>query len=184
MNFQIIIESALYSASQIFMLPVLLIIMVLFLYAFYALGGFLLQSRQRKAQNPTAFDLLDSFKQQPNMTAVEIETLAFKRLEAPRIVTRVTPMLGLVATMIPMGPALKSLSTGDMVQVSDNLAVAFSAVILALVAASITYWIVNVRRRWYAEEIVFIDQERKAQRVQNIKNDLVDAATDLAQESA
>lgn len=161
MNLQFFIESALYSASQIFMLPVLLTVIILFLYAFYALGGFLLQSRQRQANNPTAFDLLATFKQQPDMTDVEIETLAFKRLEAPRIVTRVTPMLGLVATMIPMGPALKSLGTGDMVQVSDNLTVAFSAVIIALVAASITYWIVNVRRRWYAEEIVLIEQIRK-----------------------
>lgn len=184
MNLQFFIESALYSASQIFMLPVLLTVIVLFLYAFYALGGFLLQSRQRKAQKPVAFDLLHSFKQQPNMTAIEIETLAFKRLEAPRIVTRITPMLGLVATMIPMGPALKSLGTGDMVQVSDNLTVAFSAVIIALVAASITYWIVNVRRRWYAEEIVLIEQERKAQKVQNIKNDLKEATADLVQESA
>ncbi|MEN9465350.1 MAG: hypothetical protein RL217_1531 [Pseudomonadota bacterium] len=184
MNLQILIENTLYSASQIFMLPVLLIVMLLFLYSFYALGGFLLQSRQRRQQNAAAFDLLSSFKQQPSMTAIEIETLAFKRLEAPRIVTRVTPMLGLVATMIPMGPALKSLGSGDMAKVSDNLTVAFSAVIIALVAASVTYWIVNVRRRWYAEEIVMIEQERKAQKVQPIKNDLKEAAADLAQESA
>lgn len=160
MNLQLIIESALYSASQIFMLPVLLTVMLLFLYAFYALGGFLLQSRQRKQNQAPAFDLLHSFKKQPSLNDTELETLAFKRLEAPRIVTRVTPMLGLVATMIPMGPALKSLGSGDMVQVSDNLTVAFSAVILALVAASITYWIVNVRRRWYAEEMVLIARLR------------------------
>lgn len=161
MNLQLLIESALYSASQISMLPVLLTVILLFLYAFYALGGFLLQSRQRQAQQPAAFDLLASVKQHPQMSAIEIETLAFKRLEAPRIVTRVAPMLGLVATMIPMGPALKSLGSGDMAQVSDNLTVAFSAVILALVAASLTYWVVNVRRRWYAEEMVAIEQWRQ-----------------------
>lgn len=160
MNLQLMIETTLYSASQIFMLPVLLIVMLLFLYAFYAMGGFLWQSRQRKQGKAHAFDLLQSFKTNPTMTDTELETLAFRRLEAPRIVTRVTPMLGLVATMIPMGPALKSLGTGDLSAVSDNLTVAFSAVILALVAASITYWVVNVRRRWYAEELVLIEQEK------------------------
>ena len=160
MNLQLMIETTLYSASQIFMLPVLLIVMLLFLYAFYAMGGFLWQSRQRKQGKAHAFDLLQSFKINPTMTDTELETLAFRRLEAPRIVTRVTPMLGLVATMIPMGPALKSLGTGDLSAVSDNLTVAFSAVILALVAASITYWVVNVRRRWYAEELVLIEQEK------------------------
>jgi len=72
-------------------------------------------------------------------------------------------MLGLVATMIPMGPALKSLSDGNLAQVSENLTIAFSAVILALIAASITYWVVNVRRRWLAEELLEIEALRSQQ---------------------
>ena len=39
---------------------------------------------------------------------------------------------------------------------------AFSAVILALIAASITYWVVNVRRRWLAEEMLEIEALRGA----------------------
>jgi len=158
---QYLVESALYSASQLFMLPVLLAVILMFLYAFYAVGGFLWQSRQRRQGDARGFDLLHSWRQAPDMSAVELETLAFKRLEVPRIVTRVTPMLGLVATMIPMGPALKGLSSGQLDQVSDNLTVAFSAVILSLLAASLTYWVVNVRRRWYAEELVQIEHEQR-----------------------
>ena len=59
-----------------------------------------------------------------------------------------------------MGPALKSLSDGNLAKVSDNLTIAFSAVILALIAASITYWVVNVRRRWLAEEMLEIETLR------------------------
>ena len=81
---------------------------------------------------------------------------AHKLLELPRVATRVAPMLGLVATMIPMGPALKSLADGNLGDVSHNLTVAFSAVILALIAASLTYWIVSVRRRWLAEELALL----------------------------
>ena len=62
-------------------------------------------------------------------------------------------MLGLVATMIPMGPALKALSNGNIQGISENLIIAFAAVIFALVTASITYWITTVRRGWYAHEI-------------------------------
>ena len=46
---------------------------------------------------------------------------------------------------------------GNLAEVSNNLTVAFSAVILALIAASITYWVVNVRRRWLAEELLEIE---------------------------
>lgn len=38
MSLQLMIESALYSASQLFMLPVLLAVLLMFFYAFYALG--------------------------------------------------------------------------------------------------------------------------------------------------
>jgi len=159
---QYLIESTLYGASQIFMMPVLLIVIFTFLYAFLALGRFAWQARQRKQHNPVGFDLLSSWQASPQkLNSTELETLAFKRLETLRIVTRVTPMLGLVATMIPMGPALKALSDGQLAQVSDNLTVAFSAVILSLLAASLTYWIVNVKRRWYAEEILQIQREQQ-----------------------
>ncbi|MCY1403715.1 hypothetical protein D9M71_189050 [compost metagenome] len=157
---QFYIESMLYNASQLFMFPVLLAVFLLFLYAFYALGCFLWQARQRRSGDARGFDLLASWRGDPQMSAEALETLAFRRLETPRIVTRVTPMLGLVATMIPMGPALKSLAGGQLAEVSDNLTVAFSAVILALVAASLTYWVVNVRRRWYAEELVQIERDK------------------------
>lgn len=182
MSLQLIIETALYSASQLFMLPVLLAVLILFFYAFYAVGAFLWQSRQRRRGEMVAFDLLQSWHAQPQMSAVELETIAFKRLEAPRIVTRVTPMLGLVATMIPMGPALKSLAGGQLAQVSDNLTVAFSAVILSLVAASLTYWVVNVRRRWYAEELVLIEQAQREEG-RGLNAPLTAAAHELASEA-
>jgi biopolymer transport protein ExbB/TolQ len=90
------------------------------------------------------------------VSADDLDVMAHKLLELPRVATRVAPMLGLVATMIPMGPALKALSDGNLAQVSDDLTVAFSAVILALIAAAITYWIVSVRRRWLAEELAWL----------------------------
>ena len=151
---QHLVESTMYQLSQVFMLPTLALIAALFLYAFWVLGqfGVLAWLRRTGGGRP----LLDQYRGKPQLTDDELDLLAHKALENPRIASRVTPMLGLVATMIPMGPALKSLSDGNLASVSDNLTVAFSAVILALIAAYITYWVVNVRRRWLAEELLEI----------------------------
>lgn len=153
------IESMMYDVSQLFLAPVLVTIAVLFLYAFYALGGFLLQAWQRRGGIERGFELYAARRANPSLSIVELEALAVQRLEFGRIATRVAPMLGLVATMIPMGPALKALADGQLADVSRNLMVAFSAVILALIAAAITYWVVNVRRRWYAHDLAMIEKD-------------------------
>src|SRR5262249_8502789 len=45
-------------------------------------------------------------------------------------VTRVSPMLGLMGTLIPLGPALSGLSSGDMGALASNLVVAFTATVV------------------------------------------------------
>ena len=62
-------------------------------------------------------------------------------------------MLGLVATMIPMGPALVAVAAGNAQGMAQNLVVAFAAVIVALLAASMTYVVLSVRRRWLLAEL-------------------------------
>lgn len=156
---QQLVEMSMYQLGQIFLFPTLALVSLLFLYAFWLLGHFALQAWQRR--NGGGRPLLARFREAPNLNGDELDVYAHTLLEAPRIASRVTTMLGLVATMIPMGPALKSLSDGNLAQVSENLMVAFSAVILALIAASITYWIVNVRRRWLAEELLEVEALRQ-----------------------
>ncbi|HPI61528.1 MotA/TolQ/ExbB proton channel family protein [Zoogloea sp.] len=152
------IEGLMYAASQLFLIPVLLAIGVLFLHAFHALGAFLWQARQRKVGLAAGFELIEARRQDPGLRIVDLEALALARLEFARIATRVAPMLGLAATMIPMGPALKALGDGELGDVSRSLMVAFSAVILALIAAALGYWVVSVRRRWYASDLLTLEK--------------------------
>lgn len=152
------LESLMFGLSQLFLIPVLLCIAALFCYAFYALGAFAWQAWQRRRGWPAGFELLQLRATSPQLSSAELEAEAVTRLELIRIVTRVAPMLGLVATMIPMGPALKSLGAGQLSDVAHSLMVAFSAVILALLASAITYAIANVRRRWYARELLCLEQ--------------------------
>ncbi len=157
------IEVAMYDISQFFLYPVLLGIAVLFVHAFFALGAFVWQSWQRAQGHAVGFELHALHRAQPDLSITDLESLAVKRLEFARIATRVAPMLGLVATMIPMGPALKALADGALQDVSRSLMVAFSAVILALLAAAISFTVVNVRKRWYALDLAAIEQALLAQ---------------------
>ena len=156
-----LIELSMYQISQLFLIPTLVLIAALFLYAFWVLGEFALLAFYRRRGKGRL--LVSHFCRESTLSTDALDVIAHKQLENPRIASRVTPMLGLVATMIPMGPALKSLSDGNLAQVSENLTIAFSAVILALIAASITYWVVNVRRRWLAEELLEIEALRSQQ---------------------
>ncbi|MBI4740701.1 MAG: MotA/TolQ/ExbB proton channel family protein [Betaproteobacteria bacterium] len=161
------LETLMYQTGQVFLIPTLAVIALLFLYSFYALGAFAVQWWQRRRAaisfgETRGFPLVAWVHGRISASDDDMDVAAHKLLELPRIATRVAPMLGLVATMIPMGPALKGLSDGNLAQVSDHLAVAFSAVILALIAASITYWIVSVKRRWLAEELAWLMLNRTA----------------------
>ncbi|MCA0243165.1 MAG: MotA/TolQ/ExbB proton channel family protein [Proteobacteria bacterium] len=148
------IENTMYAVAQLFLLPTLALIALLFLYAFWLLGEFavLAWARRHGGGRP----LVAAQRAQGPLSADELDLRAHKLLEGPRIASRVAPLLGLVATMIPMGPALKGLADGNLAQVSQNMTVAFSAVILALIAAALAFWISNVRRRWLAEELLEI----------------------------
>lgn len=152
-------DQALYGLSQLFLAPVLLAIAVLFAYAFVALGSFLWQARQRRRGQRRGFELRELASAEPAPSHAALEAWALRRLEVVRVATRIAPMLGLVATMIPLGPALQALGEGRIAEVSRHLAVAFSAVILALVAASITYTVAQVRRRWYAADLLALQEE-------------------------
>lgn len=67
--------------------------------------------------------------------------------------TRIGPMLGLLGTLIPLGPALMGLSAGNMQQLSSNLVVAFTATVVGLVTSCVTYGIGLVRRGWYGRDM-------------------------------
>ncbi|QID19236.1 MotA/TolQ/ExbB proton channel family protein [Nitrogeniibacter mangrovi] len=155
------LDTTMYHLGQLFLAPVLCAIALLFAYACVSLGAFLWQSGQRRARRGAGFELVQAWRAAPQLSQADLELIALQRLDTARIATRVAPMLGLVATMIPMGPALRALGNGQLADVSQALAIAFSAVILALIAASVTYTVLNVRRRWYAADLAQIERLRR-----------------------
>jgi biopolymer transport protein ExbB/TolQ len=147
------LEKMMYEISGMFLSPVLMILILMFLFAVFSLGSFGWEYLMRMIKKTPHQPLTLFWKSHPKADQQEAELYLLKQIEPLRIVSRVAPMLGLVATMIPMGPALMGVATGNFVDVANNLVVAFAAVIIALLSASITFWILTVRRRWLLEEL-------------------------------
>lgn len=149
------LEAALYDASRLFLVPVILLILASLAYALISLGRFAAEAAAKAAgrgRQPLA-----EHSRRTGCMGEDLELVVMRRLEWLRIVSRSAPMLGLVATMIPMGPALLALGTNDAADVGRNLVVAFSSVILALIAASISFFVYTIRRRWLLEELRMLE---------------------------
>ncbi len=79
------------------------------------------------------------------------------RLARIGFVTRVGPMLGLLGTLIPFGPALSGLSSGNLQQLSANLITAFATTVVGLLCGCLGYGIAQVRRSWYSHDFDVIE---------------------------
>ena len=83
----------------------------------------------------------------------EIEMEYEKELERSRFLTKTAPMLGLMGTLIPMGPALAGLASGDIANMAYNMQIAFATTVVGCTVAGIALLIYSVKKHWYIEEI-------------------------------
>ena len=81
----------------------------------------------------------------------EEEVMMAKSLEKVDIVTRIGPTLGLMGTLIPMGPGLAALGSGDVTTLANAIIVAFDTTVVGIGSGAIAYVISKIRRRWYEE---------------------------------
>lgn len=68
-------------------------------------------------------------------------------------VTRVAPMLGLMGTLIPLGPALTALASGNIAMLSSNLVVAFTATVIGVLIGCSAFTMNLIRRNWYQQDM-------------------------------
>ena len=83
----------------------------------------------------------------------EYECLVERELETPKMFTKMGPMLGLMGTLIPMGPALVGLSSGDIASIAYNMQVAFATTVIGLFAGGIGFVVKAVKQRWYRRDM-------------------------------
>jgi biopolymer transport protein ExbB/TolQ len=127
------------------LVPLLLYPTILALFVCVALacveGGLLLGERAalRRRQRPAELSV--------------VEARARRRIERADILTRLSPMLGLMATLISLGPGLTALSNGNLGLLAEAMLTAFDATVLGLAAGAVGFVSARLRRRWYDEAL-------------------------------
>ena len=97
----------------------------------------------------------------PDITPLMRESLAVRllqeeqsfydrRLKISDVIAKIGPMLGLLGTLIPLGPGIIALGQGDTITLSSSLLTAFDTTIMGLIAAAVAIVISTIRSRWYA----------------------------------
>lgn len=85
------------------------------------------------------------------LPVAEVERLARRRLDRADLTARVGPMLGLMGTLIPLGPGLAALGDGNVQILSVAMRVAFDTTVLGLLIGVLGFSLGRLRRRWYDE---------------------------------
>lgn len=148
-----LIESGFAQITQALLWPVLILVALGFAYALWTAGvtlmDALLRRRGRRLLQATSECRLE-----------QLELQVLRQLEPARLLGRVSPLLGLIATMVPLGPALQQVAAGQGHQALAVFGSAFSGVVLAMTAAAIALVVYSVRRRWLLAELLDIKKER------------------------
>ena len=85
------------------------------------------------------------------------EEKTLSSLQKTDIITRIGPTLGLMGTLIPMGPGLAALGAGDINTLASSLTVAFNTTIVGIGSGALCYVIGKVRSGWYERYLSDLD---------------------------
>ena len=72
-----------------------------------------------------------------------------KILHVTELVAKLGPMFGLLGTLIPLGPGIVALGTGDVETLSVSMEMAFDTTIAGVISAAVCSVLTGVRKRWY-----------------------------------
>ncbi|MCI5559969.1 MAG: MotA/TolQ/ExbB proton channel family protein [Phocaeicola sp.] len=87
----------------------------------------------------------------------DYEIASDKEISISKTLIKMGPMLGLMGTLIPMGPALVGLSTGDIASMAYNMQVAFSTTVIGLFSAAIGFITLQAKQRWYLQDLTNLE---------------------------
>lgn len=113
-------------------------------------------------------DALVELTKHPDVTPLMRESMAVRlvnqeqnfydrRLKISDVIAKIAPMLGLLGTLIPLGPGIIALGQGDTITLSSSLLTAFDTTILGLIAAAVAIVISTIRSRWYENYMSILD---------------------------
>lgn len=80
-----------------------------------------------------------------------------KNLNKTDIITRIGPTLGLMGTLIPMGPGLAALGAGDINTLATSLTLAFNTTIVGIGSGALCYVLGKIRKSRYDRYLADLD---------------------------
>lgn len=83
----------------------------------------------------------------------EEESNLLKLTSKTDILVRLGPIFGLLGTLIPLGPGLSALGTGDITTLAQSLTIAFDTTVTGLTIGAIGYVISKYRKQWYESDL-------------------------------
>lgn len=96
----------------------------------------------------------------------DYEIDAEKEISKSKLLVKIGPMLGLMGTLIPMGPALVGLATGDVASMASNMQVAFATTVVGIIIGAIGFVTLQVKQRWVADDLNIIEYIVKTKKAQ------------------
>lgn len=116
------------------------------------------ESGMLRRQKNALYELLNH----PEATPSERESMAVNivaqeraifdnRVKVTDLIAKLGPMLGLMGTLIPLGPGIIAIGVGDTETLSQSLLVAFDTTITGLIVAALAILVSTIRKAWYAK---------------------------------
>ncbi len=113
-------------------------------------------------------EILIELTEHPDITPSMREAMALRLLEQEQQrrrntvtitdwIARIAPMIGLMGTLVPLGPGLVALGQGDTLTLSNSLLTAFDTTVAGLVVAVIALLISTVRKGWYSQYLSILE---------------------------
>ncbi len=180
-----ILTNIFYLVSTSLMIPVMLVLLVCLVRVMFLAGRMLREYTQRASVRPELEKLAESLERGvlslPTPSQSTIASRAITRLwqsagnevladkivhdcqlawqsdlEQLRSIARLGPALGLMGTLIPLGPALVGLAAGDLQMMSQNLIIAFATTVVGLLAGTLATLLAGTKKRWYQSDQVLV----------------------------
>ena len=172
------LQTLLYWISSAFLLPALVAIVALFVYATYLAGGVVAEAFERRANReslrrfyaaePTRERFLAQdwklglarfataaaeHPERLDKTVADLENELRRNAERLSVLSRTGPMLGLIGTLIPLQPALAGLAAGDMQSMASNLLIGFTTTVVGLIVGGTAYALGVRVRQWGRQDL-------------------------------
>ena len=175
------ISNVLFWISNGLLVPVIVGLLYFFIRALFLLGGVYGEYLERKKTERDLNEKLENMaeeevygfrtdlgKMQPTpfvFTARKLLADGMTSIHRDRLIggyeiqesARLNIAKNLTGTLIPMGPALVGLSTGDVASMAYNMQVAFATTVIGLFSGGIGYILLQVKQRWIDRDLLNLD---------------------------